>query len=498
MTIRRHTTRGPALAVAAALVLASAGTLGVGAAQATKNERRPARSIANGTPAASTAPLSLTQVAQSVQYLTRQYGVSTQEALRRLELQRGAAALADKLRKELPGAINGVWLDQAHGGVLTVATTRPEQATAAIGSVPDRAHVRVKPSRWSLAQLEATAKRVTDQARKEPGRIAGAHVDVARDAVVVLYNQTGTGPSATSARGFVADLGSPAGMLQVAAAPKTTSKGVPKMCTTRRCDTPIRGGVRLDVKRANGSWGACTNGFNIGDSRGWAYTLTAGHCALKSGLEGQTFYYHNALPVSQEHTDGNFAKNEPPKHDYAALPFQSFGGTPWWVYWLTNRWGINRVHSQCVTSAYGCSSGSYYMRGWYTWDQIQVGWVVCATGSGDEAVYPDNYGYIPGTRCGEIQSKKMVNYDREEYWWWETGRGLKANICGRDGDSGGPLFSEIDSMGYGILSGGNEGTGDCYTGETAEYGVYAPLSEIFDDLHSRTGLGFGLITSTTW
>ncbi|HKE52175.1 MAG TPA: trypsin-like serine protease, partial [Actinomycetes bacterium] len=89
------------------------------------------------------------------------------------------------------------------------------------------------------------------------------------------------------------------------------------------------------------------------------------------------------------------------------------------------------------------------------------------------------------------------NQARDSHWW-ESGRGIRLNICSRDGDSGGPLFDQTNGKGVGILSGGNEGDEDCYSGEPVEYSVYAPLSEIFADLQARTGYSFRLITTTVW
>src|SRR3954469_15241230 len=65
------------------------------------------------------------QVRGSVAYLRQTYGVSEQEALRRLALQQTAQDLAGRLAQHAPSTYAGVWLDQAAGGRLVVATTAP-------------------------------------------------------------------------------------------------------------------------------------------------------------------------------------------------------------------------------------------------------------------------------------------------------------------------------------------------------------------------------------
>jgi streptogrisin C len=69
------------------------------------------------------------QVRGSIAYLRKAFGLSEQEALRRLRLQAGAEALAGTLERQSPGTYAGLSLDQAHGGVLVLATTSPK-ATA--------------------------------------------------------------------------------------------------------------------------------------------------------------------------------------------------------------------------------------------------------------------------------------------------------------------------------------------------------------------------------
>ena len=479
--------RRPVLALAA-LALGAGALGGIG----------PAQAVPDRATGAGPAPLQMSKVADSVAYLRHTYGVSQAEALRRLELQRQAGELAPRLQRQLPGVINEVWLDQAGGGNLVIATTKAAQVKAALGSARHDSHIKVKPVRWSVPELEAAAAALAPTAKRQKASIAGIRIDARNGAVVVFYRGARTGPGYAAAKALRAGAGSLTGEIRIEAAPKHVPAKLKSACTVFMCDTPIRGGVRLDVKRDDRSWGGCTVGFNIRDSRNWAYILTAGHCVLGSDKAGVTDVYHNALPLAGEmYGDGRFARNDPIKFDYAALPFRSFGNTNWWEYWLTKRRFINLVHSECIPTNYQCGSGEFVVSGWRNWSDVQLGQVYCATGSGAADVYSWNQGYTPGTRCGQVQSKTYYSQERDSYWW-ESGRGIRLNICSRDGDSGGPLFDQTTGQGIGILSGGNDGDEDCYSGEPVEYSVYAPLSEIFADLQTRTGYSFRLITSTVW
>jgi streptogrisin C len=66
----------------------------------------------------------------------------------------------------------------------------------------------------------------------------------------------------------------------------------------------------------------------------------------------------------------------------------------------------------------------------------------------------------------------------------------------RDGDSGGPLFSEIDSKAYGILTDGSTVSGACPSNPPGtEYSRYTPISNVFSMAHQQTGYYFNVRTS---
>ena len=159
--------------------------------------------------------------------------------------------------------------------------------------------------------------------------------------------------------------------------------------------------------------------------------------------------------------------------DYAIQPYA--GGV--YDYW-SGPYAKNRVVSWCywsVSTWQGCVDGTFAITGYYTYSQIGLGWVVCGTGTGDggPSGYVSSQQNLPGTKCGEVKEKDG---------------GVKTNICTRPGDSGSPLFSEIDGMAYGILSNGTVGTGACPSGSSAgnERSWYSPIDKIMNHVRNQT------------
>ncbi|PZF85702.1 S1 family peptidase, partial [Micromonospora deserti] len=432
---------------------------------------RPAATVARDTPA-------------STSYLRNRYRVNRDEAARRLALQELSAPLAAQLAEEFPDEYAGMWLDQAGGGVLTIAATTVEPLAAAVSGVPDAAHVKVVPVRHPLRKLTAAATRLAAALDATAG--TDVVVDEQANTVVVL---TGDVVDADDPR--LADALDAAGV-PATARPRLSGETVPKACDPRYCDrAPMRGGIRLDVPRDDGTVGGCTSGFNVRARSGEAYLLTAGHCVVGGRHQLQDRTWHQFLgpkvPVGVESTSPVLAENAYP-YDYAVLPYQP-GALDRWAW--PRRPGpdpVSLVNYWCVPDNPNCAdqgSRDVAITGYVPASAIQTGWIVCATGAAYTPKTGEQYvdsgagaGYLPGTRCGEI-----------------TGRasgGIDVRICARPGDSGGPLFTESDGKALGILSHGDPGQGPCTN--PSERNSYAPVSTILDRVNARTGLGFQLST----
>jgi streptogrisin C len=209
-------------------------------------------------------------------------------------------------------------------------------------------------------------------------------------------------------------------------------------------------------------------------SRGWNYIMTAGHCATGGPLAGITYSYSaDYHPVSYEvfnFENGGSGYSTYP-YDYSIQPYSDYD------YW-SGPYAKNRVVSYCWWSPstwQGCVDGTFEITGYYPYQNIGIGWVVCGTGSGDnspDSGYQRGYSWHPGTYCGEVRYKDG---------------GIGTNICTREGDSGGPLFSEIDGRAYGILSGGTPGSGPCpFDPPGTESSWYSPIDKILLQVKTQT------------
>ncbi|MEU4712558.1 trypsin-like serine protease [Micromonospora purpureochromogenes] len=430
---------------------------------------RPAGEVAKDAPA-------------SVAYLSDRYRVSQDEAARRVALQELSAPLAATLAARYPTEYAGMWLDQAGGGVLTIAATDPAPVAKAVAGVPDAAHVKIVPVRHSLRELTEAAARVAGAL----GVTAGTDVVVDEQANEVLV-LTGGAVAADDAR--------LAGALEAAGVPARTRQippSIEKSCDPRYCaQAPMRGGIRLDVPRDNGTVGGCTSGFNLRARSGRYYVLTAGHCVVSTTHTHLDRTWHQYLgpkvPVGVESTSPVLAENGLP-YDYAVIPYQD-RAIDRWAY--PRRGGGDQaslVNYFCVTDNPACAtkgSRDVKITGYTPYSAVQPGWVVCATGSAYTPkageVYVDSgagAGYVPGTRCGTVTSKTLGRID--------------VRICARAGDSGGPLFTESDGKALGILDDGDDNEGACT--DPNEQNNYTPVSTILDRVNSRTGLGIQLAT----
>lgn len=416
-------------------------------------------------PAVEAAPLDSYDVQESVKYLVGVHGVTDAEAVRRLELQRSIPELQARLLKDHPDNYAGMWLDQKNGGVLVVGATEPDVLAPTLRALPDGAHVRTVRAQWSYRDLKSTA----EQVEAEVGALS-AMVDDVNNRVLVIAQQGKTEAIAARSGGkiveHVLDNRTLPAEPSVSSQPGTASpQSYAKQCPIANCWPPMMGGYRLDLSRDNGSWGGCSTGFNVrGDRNGQVYVLTAGHCTMTNpGHVKEDLTYHNGLPVGTERgAIQEYPRNGPFPADYTLMPYQSIGDTNWADHWIKKRAKKNGVFVRCRVGVSPCQQEFTYISGMQATNDMKVGEVLCASGSADveTSPLPENNGYEPGTRCGAVETKQSVFF-------------LVTDICSRKGDSGGPLFSQVNRKAYGILVGYINGlSGPCQPGkEKSDYSI---------------------------
>jgi streptogrisin D len=298
-----------------------------------------------------------------------------------------AQALADRLGARTAGA----YLDQATGRmVVTVTDAGAAQSVLAAGAVPKL-----------VTRTGAQLAKATD-ALNATARIPGTawSVDVATNQVLVSFDATVTGAKLDQLRTAVASLGDAVRMESVAG-----------VFTTR-----ISGGDAIF-----GGQFRCSLGFNVRNSAGTFFFLTAGHC----GNIAATWFSNSA------HTAvlGNTVRSSFPGNDYAIVQYTGSATHP------------GNVDLYGGTQDITTSANAF------------VGESVRRSGS------------TTHVHSGTVQATNAtVNYPEGTV----TGL-IRTNVCAEGGDSGGSLFA--GSTAIGLTSGGS---GNCTSGGTT---FFQPVSE---------------------
>ncbi|WP_222719114.1 fibronectin type III domain-containing protein [Actinokineospora xionganensis] len=193
--------------------------------------------------------------AAMVDAVSRDLGISRDQArtklVRQAQAQRVAEALPDRVRANSPGW----WIDE-DTGMLVVAVTEPAAAdlVRALGGEPRP----VSRSRDDLAQL---SRAVGELAGAGVPGLAGWGVDSIGNSVVVRVNPAKKNVATQQFLARVGELGAGVRVREVAASPE-----------------PQAGDVRPGNPWFPGYEGNCSVGFAAVDASGGKHFLTAGHC----------------------------------------------------------------------------------------------------------------------------------------------------------------------------------------------------------------------------
>jgi streptogrisin D len=294
------------------------------------------------------------------------------------------ATLAATLDAQLGDRSAGTYVDSAGKLVVTVTDAATAKAVTAAGATPRY----VKHSGAALAAAhDAIAAKLTT-----PG--TSFAVEPVSNQLVVTADATVKGAALAAVRAMVAELGDAARLVVESGTLSTTISGG---------DAIYTGGSR------------CSLGFNVRNSSGQQYFLTAGHCTNA----GSTW-------TNGSVTLGTRAGSSFPGNDYGIVRYTN-----------TSIAKPGAVGSQDITSA--------------------------ATPAVNSTVY--RRGSTTGTRSGRVTAlNATVNYPQGSV----SGL-IRTTVCAQPGDSGGPLY--YGTTGYGLTSGGS---GNCSTGGTT---YFQPVTE---------------------
>ncbi len=337
-----------------------------------------------------------------VQQIVKDQGVPAAEAARRADRQPAQLKLAASVGRTLGARYGGAWIDQEHGGRLTVGVTTDKAApavtkAAATAGMGDTATARVRYGYRHLQQVsDALAKRV---AKANKGAKDGLQTGIVTSGNKVRLTSL-RGARITAAQWDVLrwakhEFGDAVEISTHA------QKSVPRYCQDDyACDPPLRSGLAIFTGGAR-----CTSAFTA-YSGGSYYMMTAGHCA-------EIGYWWDVSTYSYGYQNvGGVAGYEFSWYGDSAIV--SVGDPGWWQ---PRGWVLHE------TPIYG-SEADY------------VGGYVCKQGS------------TTGYTCGTVtEVDATVSYpDRTlSGMTWST-------ACDGPGDSGSGVFA--GNYAHGILSGG--------------------------------------------
>jgi streptogrisin D len=284
------------------------------------------------------------------------------------------SALATRLDTQLAGASAGSYLDGAGRVVVNVTDAATAKAVTAAGATAR--YVRHSGASLAAARSDLSAKLTT------PGTAFA--VDPVGNEVVVSADSSVTGAKLAKVRAIVAALGSAARFEQIPG----------------RLSITISGGDAIYTSTAR-----CSLGFNVRNSSGTYYFLTAGHCTNL----GST--WTNGSVTLGSRTGTSF-----PGNDYGIVRYTN-----------TSISHPGTVGSQDITRAATPAVGvTVYRRGSTT-----------GVHSGTVTALNATVNYAQGTVSGLIRT----------------------TVCAEPGDSGGSLYAGTTA--YGLTSGGS---GNCSSG----------------------------------
>lgn len=373
----------------------------------------------------------------AVSYAQHRYGLSEQEAQRRLQLQPRVSKLDQSLRRSLRATYSGIWIDQDNGAEVVVAVTRADGSAKreadAHGLGSEVVEREVRYTEGTLLNLQ---ERLLPVGRRDPDRVRVGGLMTDRNALFVALDAESPTPQE------VAEIEeSHPGALFVHRGEVAPVRE--EACSYPYCDPPLRGGVAM----AKGTAG-CTTGFAVrsrSDSK--PYILTAGHCIKDTA--GSTASWYTRFADNSPHNIG-------PNHKYV---YGSTGDSG--ILSITNPSGWNPTRN---IANWGCClngfiTGTNHNYGILGTSGSTVGMMLCYSGG------------TSGTGCGKVT---QLGYTTPN---GVGGLGVfdADTPCEGPGDSGGPVFA--NNYAYGIV----HGSTSIISGECQK--LYQGITDALDDMN---------------
>lgn len=342
-------------------------------------------------------------------------GISVAEAAQRMAWQDKLDDVEAALQSQLPTAYAGVWIDPDRGDRVQIAVTADASA-ADVMAIAQKLGIDAGTDIVRVERSHAELQSISDDVTARLGDRDSAAVGIDPIANVVTLT---VAPGATALGAIADDLARQYGAALAIQSPVGATPAA------KSFDPPMRGGVEMQASTSNATI-SCTTGFFAHSTSGThpAYIISAGHCvteAADSGVWSANFANGTAHGLTN---GGAFKVNA--GGDMSILKMVNLGTwepEPWIV--------VQKGPSTSFNARYGITGNS----------ASHVGARVCHTGISS------------GTSCGTIQKLDVpITYDGGKTI---VGHQVQVGVCGKSGDSGGPVFASHKALGTYSATGGS-------------------------------------------
>ncbi len=215
--------------------------------------------------------------------MSKEAGISADQATRDLETQQTAGNIVPGLTKALGPNYGGVWFNdetnEFNVGITSSADMATAEAVMSKAGVLAETKIDLVPHSWESIEAAVSKWNETlesyvraQQALAIPNpRTDGVTIEMASTLAPNVVTQTITAAENASVATTVAPV-----------APENL-KVKADACSFPYCERPVRGGIGIQSSAEKGIIHLCTAGFFVRDANGYPYLLTAAHCIYPQG-----------------------------------------------------------------------------------------------------------------------------------------------------------------------------------------------------------------------
>jgi hypothetical protein len=354
-----------------------------------------------------------------VQFLVQRYGLTSEEAWRRLEVSETLGLFARILDKEFGNDYGGAWLDHHDGGKIYVGARDEDiSRVRALAQEFGVENLVTETRQATIGDLEALQLRLAQRLSGAPNlEVGGVHAPSGTVDLLVVNSPALGLEEFRSARSTANELAREFGdgvRIREVTGSVETAACAPKGENRIWCDPPLRGGVGI-----TGDAVPCSGGFNTRSrTYGIYYFLTAGHCGAANRWDTRDA----DLTVYQVGPTHSLEWNEVSDSMIIRVLVPTFWDPAPWVFVTGDdgqAYNQSRIMREVGTTTEGMP--------------------ICMTGR------------MGGTECGEVIRRSTPGIRITDAAEVEGG-------CIRGGDSGGSVYSGTTA--YGIVHGGRFVNGD--------------------------------------